>query len=75
MLIFFSSYITLVIENCQSLAVLSLKNELHNFGNYFQQSAPDGGQSGRFSNSDQLCHLASALLLKGWKEDERHQRG
>jgi len=68
--IFFSSYTTLVIENCQSPAVLSLKNALHNFGNYFQLSAPDGGQSGRFSNSDQSRHLASALLLKGWKEDE-----
>jgi hypothetical protein len=72
-MIFFSSYTTLVIENRSqnSLAlVLILKNKLHNFGDYFQESATNGEQSGCFSNSDQLLHFVNALSLKGWKNDD-----
>jgi hypothetical protein len=46
-----------------------LKNEPNDFGYYFQESATDGEQSGRFSDSNQLLHLASALSFNGWKKD------
>ena len=46
-----------------------LKNNLHNFGDYFQESATYDARSGRFSNSGQLLHLAASFLLQGWKAD------
>ncbi|KAI0245112.1 hypothetical protein BJV78DRAFT_1289046 [Lactifluus subvellereus] len=55
------------IESDTNSVVRVLKDELHEFDNYFEDAPTDVGQRDRISGKDELIHLTSTLFHKGWK--------
>ncbi|KAI0249462.1 hypothetical protein BJV78DRAFT_696849 [Lactifluus subvellereus] len=55
------------IESDTNPVVLVLKDELHEFDNYFEDAPTDVGQRDRISGKDELMHLASTLFHKSLK--------
>lgn len=47
-----------------------LRDELHGFDGYFQDTPMDAEQRDRVSGKRQLWHLAGAFLDDGWKAEE-----